>query len=147
MDPVTNASAEASGVFSGAESRPPPGNIRSACNRCHSQKLRCVRNVGQVSCERCLKLKRPCRFGLRAPRASLKAPEQATGRAHGNWRKPLPMSSSILTPSIQSYPMIAGTTESDWLGLLSAGTGTAEGRGWSCLSCLKWNLFKITCFS
>ena len=129
MDPVTNASAEASGVFSGAESRPPHRNFRSACNRCHSQKLRCVRKIGQVICERCLKLKKSCRLGLRAPRASLKAPDQATGRAHGNWHEPLSASTSICTPSVQSFQMIAGVTESDWLGLSSAGTGNAEGRG------------------
>ncbi|KAA8652846.1 Zn(II)2Cys6 transcription factor domain-containing protein [Aspergillus tanneri] len=56
---------------------------RSACNRCHAQKLRCVRQPGQLHCERCLKLDTICQFARRAPRGSKKrqsaqTPEQPT---------------------------------------------------------------------
>ncbi|KAL4755697.1 Zn(II)2Cys6 transcription factor domain-containing protein [Aspergillus foveolatus] len=47
-----------------------PAKIRSACNRCHAQKLRCVLKPGQVQCERCLRLDTVCRFASRAPRGS-----------------------------------------------------------------------------
>jgi hypothetical protein len=123
------ASASASGVSSGGESNNPPGKIRSACNRCHSQKLRCVIKIGQVSCERCLKLKTSCRFGPRAPRASLKPPEQATGCAQVDWHEPLSMSASITMPNVHSNAMIADVSDSDWLFSPSAKTGIAEGRG------------------
>ncbi|KAL1954728.1 hypothetical protein VTO42DRAFT_781 [Malbranchea cinnamomea] len=46
---------------------------RSACDRCHSQKLRCVRNAELTSCERCRRLGTICRFSARAPRGSLKS--------------------------------------------------------------------------
>ncbi|KAL2808335.1 hypothetical protein BJX63DRAFT_39434 [Aspergillus granulosus] len=45
---------------------------RSACDRCHSQKLRCVRRAGQSHCERCLRLDGVCRFAPRARRGSKK---------------------------------------------------------------------------
>ncbi|KAL1966321.1 hypothetical protein VTN77DRAFT_4674 [Rasamsonia byssochlamydoides] len=42
--------------------------LRSACDRCHSQKLRCRRLPGAVSCARCLKQGTSCVFSPRAPR-------------------------------------------------------------------------------
>jgi hypothetical protein len=35
---------------------------RSACDRCHSQKLRCPKRPGADICERCLKAKAPCAY-------------------------------------------------------------------------------------
>ena len=46
---------------------------RSACDRCHGQKLRCIRKPGQSRCERCLRLDAACRFAPRAPRGSIKS--------------------------------------------------------------------------
>ncbi|KAE8376144.1 hypothetical protein BDV26DRAFT_266288 [Aspergillus bertholletiae] len=54
----------------------PSQKTRSACNRCHAQKLRCVRPSGQLHCERCRKLKTRCQFAPRAPRGSIKAQRQ-----------------------------------------------------------------------
>ncbi|PGH06271.1 hypothetical protein GX51_02468 [Blastomyces parvus] len=59
------------------ESNSTPGQAprkgRAACNRCHTQKLRCVRKPEEARCERCLRLGKTCQFSVRAPRGSLKA--------------------------------------------------------------------------
>ena len=123
------ASASALGVSSRDESNSPPGKIRSACNRCHSQKLRCVKNIGQVSCQRCLKLKSSCRFGPRAPRASLKPREQATNCAQSDWHEPLSAPAFIPTLNISSNLMIADVCDSDWHFPPNAETGIAEEQG------------------
>ncbi|KAI1133092.1 hypothetical protein F5Y10DRAFT_229360 [Nemania abortiva] len=44
--------------------------FRSACNRCHQQKLRCIKAKEHTSCERCTKLKTDCRFSPRRRQAS-----------------------------------------------------------------------------
>ncbi|OJI98827.1 hypothetical protein ASPVEDRAFT_38326 [Aspergillus versicolor CBS 583.65] len=46
---------------------------RSACDRCHGQKLRCILKPGHTRCERCLRLDTVCRFAPRAPRGSIKS--------------------------------------------------------------------------
>ncbi|KAL2864815.1 Zn(II)2Cys6 transcription factor domain-containing protein [Aspergillus lucknowensis] len=51
---------------------------RAACNRCHAQKLRCIRRTGQSRCERCSRLDAPCRFAPRAPRNSRQRASQET---------------------------------------------------------------------
>ncbi|KAH7348436.1 hypothetical protein BKA65DRAFT_476850 [Rhexocercosporidium sp. MPI-PUGE-AT-0058] len=35
---------------------------RAACDRCHSQKIRCPRRVGSEICDRCMKARTPCFF-------------------------------------------------------------------------------------
>lgn len=35
---------------------------RAACDRCHSQKIRCPRKAGQDVCDRCQKARTPCIF-------------------------------------------------------------------------------------
>ncbi|KAL3491025.1 hypothetical protein BJX62DRAFT_206030 [Aspergillus germanicus] len=49
-----------------------PRKTRSACDKCHTQKLRCTRKPGQSQCERCLRLNDECRFAPRAKRGSKK---------------------------------------------------------------------------
>lgn len=44
---------------------------RLACDRCHSQKLRCQRQHGQGSCQRCSHLNATCVFSPRQPRRAL----------------------------------------------------------------------------
>ncbi|KAL4966131.1 Zn(II)2Cys6 transcription factor domain-containing protein [Aspergillus stella-maris] len=46
--------------------------MRAACNKCHSQKLRCIRKRGEARCERCSRLDATCVFSPRAPRGSIK---------------------------------------------------------------------------
>lgn len=74
MDPFVNLpAASASALTLAVESRAGrknPRKARSACNRCHSNKQRCVRKPEETTCERCVKLHVLCRFGPRVPRAS-----------------------------------------------------------------------------
>jgi hypothetical protein len=129
------ASASAS-VSPASESNSPAGKNRSACDRCHSQKLRCVRKTGQVTCERCLKLKTICRFSPRAPRASLKLPEQATGYAQGYWHDQVSMTASV--PSlwnIHANSTIGNESDNNWNFLPDSEGGLAEGPGKCCHLC------------
>ncbi|KAK2798321.1 hypothetical protein FQN50_008877 [Emmonsiellopsis sp. PD_5] len=48
--------------------------IRSACDRCHAQKLRCERRHGQDSCARCVRLEASCIFSPRHPRTVTRPP-------------------------------------------------------------------------
>lgn len=49
--------------------------LRAACDRCHSQKLRCPKPAGAEVCDRCQRAGRPCAF---SPFRQKKEP----GRAH-----------------------------------------------------------------
>ena len=57
--------------------------VRFACDRCHSQKLRCVRKSGHITCNRCAKRGDRCKFSPRAPRASLKPSDPAASTRDG----------------------------------------------------------------
>ena len=118
------ASASALEVSSASESN---RNIRSACNRCHSQKLRCIRKTGHVSCERCLKLNTPCRLRPRAPRYSLRPPQTATGCAQADSQEPFAESASSFVPTAQSNA-IGDESDSDRLFPSLAATSIAEGK-------------------
>ncbi|KAH8900402.1 hypothetical protein GQ53DRAFT_740526 [Thozetella sp. PMI_491] len=89
-----SASAPASGSALGEPSngRPAVGKTRSSCDRCHTQKLRCVKQKGSSVCQRCLNLKTTCRFSPRAPRSYLRNRQQEadSGLDGGNARRPLP---------------------------------------------------------
>jgi hypothetical protein len=39
-----------------------PVRLRAACDRCHSQKLRCPKVADAEQCDRCRKARRPCVF-------------------------------------------------------------------------------------
>lgn len=143
--PAASASVSGPVVSSVGESDNLSGKVRSACDRCHSQKLRCVRNRGQVSCERCLKLKRSCRFGpraIRATRASLKPAEQATFYGQGDRHGSLSVSASTPTPNVA---MIADVNDRYWFSLPSADISIAEGRGQFRRACPRSNVVEITC--
>jgi hypothetical protein len=143
--PAASASASASVPPTGRTNNAAAKN-RSACDRCHSQKLRCIRKTGQVTCERCLKLKTICRFSPRAPRASLKPSEQATGYDQGYWHDPLSMSAS--TPSLwnmHANSTIANLSDNNWNFPPDSERSLAEGLGKCCHVCLQSNLFEITC--
>jgi hypothetical protein len=92
------ASASAATVLSSGESSKAPGKVRAACNRCRSQKLRCVRKIGCDSCERCLKLKTICRFGPRTSRGSLKPREPVAGLAEVDCYRPPFESTTVVLP-------------------------------------------------
>ncbi|OAX79237.1 hypothetical protein ACJ72_06448 [Emergomyces africanus] len=48
--------------------------IRSACDRCHLQKLRCERKQGGESCSRCARTDTPCIYSVRQRRTVLRPP-------------------------------------------------------------------------
>jgi Fungal Zn(2)-Cys(6) binuclear cluster domain len=140
---LSTASATASALDSeDSKFTNPPRKVRSACNRCHSQKIRCVRKTGLLSCERCVRLKSICRYAPRAPRASLKPSEQsATGCIH----EPTSVSASIATPIAPSDTVNADFDEDDWLFSPTAETVIAEGRGWFCHPCLRSLAARLIC--
>ncbi|KAH8820230.1 hypothetical protein F5884DRAFT_849500 [Xylogone sp. PMI_703] len=72
---------------------------RSACDRCHYQKLRCVRRQEQSVCDRCLKLNTSCRFSARAPRTSTRSQEQIDANNSGHWYGLRPQPELIATLS------------------------------------------------
>lgn len=45
-------------------------SIRSSCDRCHRQKLRCRRNAESDTCDRCQRLKVPCQYSRRGSKPS-----------------------------------------------------------------------------
>ncbi|KAE9367688.1 hypothetical protein N431DRAFT_348492 [Stipitochalara longipes BDJ] len=72
---------------------------RAACDRCHSQKIRCPRKPGQEICDRCQKARTPCIF---SPFRQKKVPEGGPGADEG----------SVVTPASneQSYTAGAGSS-------------------------------------
>ncbi|KAI9736194.1 MAG: hypothetical protein M1834_001079 [Cirrosporium novae-zelandiae] len=54
---------------------------RSACDRCHSQKLRCLKQPGNGNCDRCLKLGAQCIFS--PSMRGFRPPPQVLGRRRG----------------------------------------------------------------
>lgn len=119
------------GLSPGNEYSIPPGKTRSACNRCHSQKLKCVRKEEQVKCERCLRLKTACRFGPRTPRASTKqnSLERAANGGQSIWFDSVSGSEPIMTPNTHPNSTLADMSNSDWPLSSVAETGLAEDRG------------------
>ena len=47
--------------------------LRAACDRCHSQKIKCPRREGSETCDRCMKARTPCIF---SPFRQKKHPEE-----------------------------------------------------------------------
>lgn len=86
------------------------GKVRAACNRCHAQKLRCVKRGNQMKCERCHKLNTSCRFSPRAPRSSLKQRELAVDGVQGL----PPLSQTTDTPNDHS-DSILGDYQNEWM--------------------------------
>jgi hypothetical protein len=119
------------GLSPGNESSNPPGKTRSACNRCHSQKLKCVRKEEQVKCERCLRLKTACRFGPRTPRASTKQkpPERTANGGESLWFDSVSGSEPIMTPNTNPNSTLSDMSNCDWPLSSVAETGLAEDRG------------------
>lgn len=110
MDPLPTTSALA--TVPTDFSHVTPGRTRSACNRCHSQKLRCVRNAGQASCDRCLRLKTSCRFAARASRAIRKAPGS---RDEPEKHAPFSISTPVSIPGTNCDAITADAVNANWL--------------------------------
>jgi hypothetical protein len=126
------ASASASGISSessgGGSNVGPSRKTRLACDRCHTQKLKCVRRAGnETRCERCLRLKTTCRFGARVPRSSLKLIEQVAQEIR--LEDPLFVPASMYMPTRYSDTTIAGVSGIEWPFPSSENTNTGGGRG------------------
>jgi hypothetical protein len=114
--PVTHAtltSASMSTPSNGEANATPSassGKVRVACNRCHAQKLRCVKRENQMKCERCNRLNTSCRFSPRAPRSSLKQREPAVDGVQG-----LPPLSQTTDTSNVHLDSILGDYQNEWM--------------------------------
>ncbi|KAJ2985249.1 hypothetical protein NUW58_g5636 [Xylaria curta] len=100
---------------------------RSACNRCHQQKLRCTKAKGQTSCERCIKIKIECRY---SPRNARSKPQGATP---GTTRRGLAPAIEPARPDIQrsvSVALAADGAQYDWLSFPDMGLDNAESLGY-----------------
>ncbi|KAI8628216.1 hypothetical protein F5Y19DRAFT_145241 [Xylariaceae sp. FL1651] len=119
---------ESAVVFSRANVSLPSRKVRSACNRCHLQKLRCVKLKEHASCERCTRLKTECRF---SPRGSQR---QSLGTAPGVRPEPGPRCLrpvlAAATPNArQDSTAIPGVTNNNWLDSPHADMDTADRLG------------------
>ncbi|KAI0442155.1 hypothetical protein F4803DRAFT_386793 [Xylaria telfairii] len=110
-----------------ASANPPArSQTRSACNRCHRQKLRCIKTKGQTSCERCARLKTECHYRSRGRRGTRNDPSNP---GPGTWVEP-----RILAPALgPAIPDMAGVPEDiscDWLSFLNTGMSNSEELGY-----------------
>jgi hypothetical protein len=101
---------------------------RSACDRCHQQKLRCIQTKGKMGCERCVRLEMECRY---SPRERRRKPVRTGSSAPRNLPPviaPARSDSCGLQPSAMvTIPEVVD--ECDWLSFLGTGIGNAGGRG------------------
>ncbi|CAH0047589.1 unnamed protein product [Clonostachys solani] len=133
--PSTSESTSKSAVTipSGAADHPrhqPSSKTRLSCDRCHAQKLRCVKDEGVAACRRCLRLKTICRHSPRAARSSTKPRGQ---RAH------LPRADDDVTPSasepmenIAPVPTTSSLGDNDWWAPTDTPTSLVEGQAGLC---------------
>ncbi|KAI0508474.1 hypothetical protein F5B22DRAFT_398673 [Xylaria bambusicola] len=97
------------------------GKTRSACNRCHQQKLRCIKAAEQSVCERCTRLKIECRYSPRERRVG------RSGRCRtGAWPQPRNLAPLPMPDTQQTIP-IPGGNECGWLSFSGTGVNNAEG--------------------
>ncbi|KAI1271943.1 hypothetical protein F5Y07DRAFT_403873 [Xylaria sp. FL0933] len=107
------------------------GKTRSACDRCHRQKLKCIKAVDRTACERCERLTIECRYSPR---------ERRTVRSKQRSRTPPPSDLRNLAPAIIAPPAAPGMRRQsataavpaslecgDWLAMQTAAGHNAEG--------------------
>ena len=133
MDSLVTPSASSASASASASARASlrsettnhPRKVRSACNRCYRQKLRCVKITGELDCERCSKLHTSCQYGLRAPRASLKTP------VPGIWHERHSVPAFLSAPDANLDTVLTDESNSEWLLApdVSAGADIAEDQG------------------
>ncbi|KAI1152344.1 hypothetical protein F4825DRAFT_310786 [Nemania diffusa] len=88
---------------------------RSACNRCHQQKLRCTKTKDHASCERCAKLNMECRY---SPRKRQAGRGRSLGTDPGAWLESRDLAPAIevaMPDTRQSIPTVSDNFEIDWL--------------------------------
>ncbi|KAI0490027.1 hypothetical protein F4859DRAFT_176638 [Xylaria cf. heliscus] len=99
---------------------------RSACNRCHQQKLRCIRTKEQTSCERCARLKTECRNRPRGRRSVRNGPPTP---GPGAWVEPRSLAPATAPPAMPDMAGMSEDIDYDWLSFLNSATSNAEDLG------------------
>lgn len=154
------ASASLVETPSGTNRQRQGSGIRSSCDRCHRQKLRCRRNADSATCSRCQRLKTPCQYSRRGTKPSSvvykavgtsnEAPSQSRGFSaiEEIGSIPLPASPTFNLEESTQLSRIADTLYSSssfqdlsWSGILPA---TAEDSyGLDTFFC-NWDAFPLT---
>lgn len=136
-------------------------SIRSSCDRCHRQKLRCRRNAESATCDRCQRLKVPCQYSRRGSKpsstayravgVSSEAPSQGWATSVTEEVGTIPPSTLRtfdLEESIQLSPCTPDTLYSNscfqdlsWPGILP---GTTEGSDDFSTFISNWDTFPLT---
>ncbi|RYC56885.1 hypothetical protein CHU98_g9328 [Xylaria longipes] len=99
---------------------------RSACNRCHQQKLRCIKTKEQASCERCARLKTECRY---RPRGRRNVRNGLSDPGSGSCVEPRSLAPAI----VPAMPNMTGAPEEidyDWFSFLNTDMNNAEEFGY-----------------
>lgn len=155
------ASASLSPTPNGTNKQRQGPGIRSSCDRCHRQKLRCKRNTKSATCDRCQRLKVPCQYSRRGSKPSStvcravgvpsEAPSQAWATSVTEEIGTIPPSTSRtfnLEESIQLSPCTSDTLYSNssiqdlsWSGILPA---TTEGYDYFNTFINNWDTFPLT---
>ncbi|KAI0534034.1 hypothetical protein GGR58DRAFT_484415 [Xylaria digitata] len=104
------------------------GKTRSACNRCHQQKLRCVKTKEHGSCERCMKLKIECRYNPRERRVVRSKSFRTGPSAPLELRDLAPATAPAVLDTQQSVTLVPSRIECDWFSFLTGRSDNAEGR-------------------
>ncbi|ORY10471.1 hypothetical protein BCR34DRAFT_566736 [Clohesyomyces aquaticus] len=88
---------------------PPP--LRNACDRCHTQKLRCLKAPQGDTCLRCAKFGARCIFSARTPRRRMR-PQFSDDKAHG---EPEAVAPSIIEQTLSRPDFMAAATPANHL--------------------------------
>ncbi|KAI1115377.1 hypothetical protein F5Y14DRAFT_135125 [Nemania sp. NC0429] len=103
---------------------------RSACNRCHQQKLRCIKVKGHNRCERCANLKAECLYSPRERRATQSRPSRKGPAA---WLRPsglVPAAVPAMSDMRQTGIPVPENAECDWSSFQPVEMSGAEGLGY-----------------
>ncbi|KAK7229890.1 hypothetical protein V2G26_002060 [Clonostachys chloroleuca] len=133
--PSTSESTSKSAVTIASGSAEQPrhqlsSKTRFSCDRCHAQKLRCVKDEGIATCRRCLRLKTLCRYSPRAARLSVKPRGQSTHLPQPD--HDLTLSTGESLKDIQPVPVAASLGDVDWWVPADTPIGLVEGQVGSC---------------
>ncbi|UKZ69348.1 uncharacterized protein TrAtP1_010356 [Trichoderma atroviride] len=132
-------------------------SIRSSCDRCHRQKLRCRRNAESATCNRCQRLNAPCHYSRRGSKPSTvykavdvfsEAPRVTSVTEEIGFILPPTLRAFDLEESIQLSPCIADTLSSSssfqdlsWSGILPT---TIEGSDEFNTFLSNWDILPLT---
>ncbi|KAI0399701.1 hypothetical protein F4802DRAFT_540829 [Xylaria palmicola] len=120
----TRSQARAS-TISPAQAGVSRATTRSACDRCHQQKLRCIKTSGGGGCERCARSGRECRYGPRERRSARHRPLDAWAEPRGL----APVAVPSLPNARQVTTEVPDGLECDWTSFLCTGMDDIEGPG------------------